>query len=181
MTEEHNAKQAERLESVAHLAGKYLTFRLAGEAYGLEILKVQEIIRVMDVTRVPRTPDFIRGVINLRGKVVPVVDLGLKFGLGKTVRQDRTCIIVVQVMRGDVKVIMGILVDEVNEVMGIAASQIEPAPEFGIAVDASFILGMGKADDKVVMLLDAERVLTATEVGAVAAVETSTSETETTT
>ena len=180
MTTEHKAKQQERLESVAHLAGKYLTFRLAGEAYGLEILKVQEIIRVMDVTRVPRTPEFIRGVINLRGKVVPVVDLGLKFGLGETARQDRTCIVVVQVIQAKATVTMGILVDEVNEVLGIAASQIEPAPEFGVAVDSAFILGMGKVDDKVIMLLDAERVLTATEVGAVAAAETSASNTGTT-
>jgi purine-binding chemotaxis protein CheW len=177
-TSEQNEKQQERLESVAHLAGKYLTFRLAGEVYGLEILKVQEIIRVMDVTRVPRTPEFIRGVINLRGKVIPVVDLGMKFGLGETHRQDRTCIVVVRIMQTDTQVTMGILVDEVNEVLDVAAAQIEPSPEFGVAVDSDFILGMGKVDDKVVMLLDAELVLTSTEVGAVAAVETSTSESE---
>ena len=178
MSTEQKEKQQERLESVAHLAGKYLTFRLAGETYGLEILKVQEIIRVMDVTRVPRTPEFIRGVINLRGKVVPVVDLGLKFGLGETRQQDRTCIIVVRIAQADTQVTMGIFVDAVDEVLGIAAGEIEPSPEFGMAVDSDFILGMGKVGDKVIMLLDAERVLTSTEVGTVAAVETASSESE---
>lgn len=178
MTEEERVEQQDLLEQMTPLAGKYLTFHLAGEVYGLEILKVQEIIRVMDITRVPRMPDFIRGVINLRGKVVPVVDLGLKFGLGETVCRERTCIIVVQLMREDVQVTMGILVDEVSEVAEVAAEQIESAPEFGAAVDSDFILGMGKIENKVVMLLDAERVLSSTEVGAVAAVETSVSESE---
>jgi purine-binding chemotaxis protein CheW len=146
------------------LAGKYLTFQLAAEEYGLEILKVQEIIGMMSVTRVPRTPDFVRGVINLRGKVIPVIDLRLKFGLEAREDTEKTCIIVVQVTAGGDRVTMGIIVDEVSEVLDIGAEQIEPSPEFGSAVDADFILGMGKVASKVIMLLDADKVLTGTEV-----------------
>ena len=101
--------------------GKYLTFRLAEEEYGLEILKVQEIIKMMDITKVPRTPDFVRGVINLRGKVIPVVDLRLKFGMEAKETTDKTCVIVVQVRRNEATVTMGIIVDEVSEVLDIAA------------------------------------------------------------
>lgn len=145
-------------------AGKYLTFALSGEIYGLEILKVQEIIGMMSVTRVPRTPEFMRGVINLRGKVIPVVDLRLKFGLASTEDTERTCIIVVQVSKGDTTVIMGIIVDEVSEVMDINEKQIEPAPEFGSQVDTNFIMGMGKVEKKVIMLLDVDKVLSGGEI-----------------
>lgn len=144
-------------------AGKYLTFELKGEIYGLEILKVQEIIGMMGVTRVPRTPEFIRGVINLRGKVIPVVDLRLKFGLEETQDTERTCIIVVQFMQGDLSLIMGIIVDEVSEVVNIEGGQIEDTPSFGANVDTNFILGIGKVGQKVVMLLDVDRVLSSGE------------------
>ncbi len=160
-------------ESVAltERAGKYLTFQLKGEVYGLEILKVQEIIGLMKVTRVPRAPEFVRGVINLRGKVIPVVDLRLKFGLEATADTEKTCIIVVQVAQpAGGKVTMGIIVDEVSEVLNIAGDQIEPAPEFGAAVDTAFILGMGKVAQKVVMLLDVDKVLSSSQVAAVGAV-----------
>lgn len=140
-------------------AGKYLTFNLALEEYGLEILKVQEIIGLMDITRVPRTPDFVRGVINLRGKVIPVIDLRLKFGISSQDDTERTCVIVVQVARADTHVTMGIIVDEVSEVLDITGSQIEPPPEFGEMVSTDFILGMGKVSQKVVMLLDIDKVL----------------------
>ena len=150
--------------SVEDRAGKYLTFELGGEVYGLEILKVQEIIGIMTVTRVPRTPDFVRGVINLRGKVIPVVDLRIKFGLEAKDDTEKTCIIVVQVKQKDSEVTMGIIVDEVSEVLDIAAAQIEAAPEFGADIQANFILGMGKVDKKVVMLLDVDRVLTGGEI-----------------
>ena len=143
--------------------GKYLTFRLAEEEYGLEILKVQEIIKMMDITRVPRTPDFVRGVINLRGKVIPVVDLRLKFGMEAKDTTDKTCVIVVQVRRNEATVTMGIIVDEVSEVLDITAEQIEPPPEFGTAVDTAFILGMGKVAKKVIMLLDINKVLAGNE------------------
>lgn len=144
--------------------GKYLTFSLGGEVYGLEILKVQEIIGMMSVTRVPRTPEFMRGVINLRGKVIPVIDLRLKFGLDQVEDTERTCIIVVQVSKGDTTVIMGIIVDEVSEVLDIIEKQIEPSPEFGAQIDTNFIMGMGKVDKKVVMLLDVDKVLSGGEI-----------------
>ena len=147
--------------------GKYLTFSLGGEVYGLAILKVQEIIGIMTVTRVPRTPEFVRGVINLRGKVIPVVDLRLKFGLDSTEDTERTCIIVVQVSNEDTSVTMGVIVDEVSEVLDINASQIEEAPEFGGQVDTEFIMGMGKVEKKVIMLLDVDEVLTGGEIEAV--------------
>ena len=154
----------EKDESLAEKAGKYLTFTLGDEVYGLEILKVQEIIGMMSVTRVPRTPDFIRGVINLRGKVIPVVDLRIKFGLDAKDDTEKTVIIVVQVIRDSQPVTMGTIVDEVSEVMDIEAGQIEPPPQLGADVDTDFILGMGKIADKVVMLLDADKVLTGTEI-----------------
>ncbi len=141
-------------------AGKYLTFKLASEEYGLEILKVREINGLMDITAIPRTPKFIRGVINLRGKVIPVVDLRAKFGLEATEDTEETCIIVVDVARDNDAVQIGILVDTVSEVLDIGAEDIEDAPSFGAGVDTDFILGMGKIGQKVVMLLDVDKVLT---------------------
>ena len=141
-------------------AGKYLTFNLAGEEYGLEILKVREIIGMMDITAVPRTPAFVKGVINLRGKVIPVIDLRLKFNLPSIEASDETCIIVVDV--GSVE--MGIMVDKVSEVLNIADTEIEDTPSFGVNVDTQFILGMGKAGGRVAILLDISRVLTGDEV-----------------
>ena len=146
-------------------AGKYLTFELKGEIYGLEILKVQEIMGLMGVTRVPQTPDFIRGVINLRGKVIPVVDLRLKFGLEAVADTERTCIIVVQFMQRNAPMTMGLIVDEVSEVINIVAGQIEDTPSFGAEIDTSFILGIGKVGQKVVMLLDADKVLSTGDMG----------------
>ncbi len=146
------------------LAGKYMSFKLADEEYGLEILKVREIIGLMDITRVPRTKDFIRGVINLRGKVEPVVDLRLKFGMAKTEATDQTVIIVVQYTYGGSEFTMGLLVDEVLEVVNIEADQIEPPPNFGSgSIEADFILGVGKHDKRVIFLLDIGKVLTADE------------------
>ncbi len=151
-------------------AGKYLTFKLGAEEFGLEILKVQEIIKLMEITRVPRTPEFVRGVINLRGKVIPVIDLRLKFQMESQATTDKTCVIVVQVAQGDSRVTTGVIVDEVSEVLDIAAEQIEPAPEFGSAVDTAFILGMGKVAKRVVMLLDVDKVMSSRELAAVAGV-----------
>jgi purine-binding chemotaxis protein CheW len=145
-------------------AGKYLTFQLDSEVYGLAILKVQEINGMMNVTHVPRTPAFVRGVINLRGKVIPVLDLRLKFGLDAREDTERTCIIVAQVACSGAWVTMGVIVDEVSEVLDIQAEQLEPAPSFGVAVDTDFILGMGKVGQKVIMLLDVDRVLSSEEV-----------------
>jgi purine-binding chemotaxis protein CheW len=164
------AEQGQANGVVAAAAGKHLTFKLGPETYGLEILKVQEIIGMMTVTRVPRTPPFVRGVINLRGKVIPVIDLRSKFGLEAHSDTEKTCIIVVQVMHAGTKVVMGTLVDEVSEVLNINADQIEPAPSFGTVVDTNFILGMGKVGQKVIMLLDIDKVLSGGELAAVAQV-----------
>ena len=151
---------------MASLAGKYLTFRLAAEEYGLEILKVQEIIKMQDITKIPRAPGFVRGVINLRGKVIPVVDLRLKFDMQTLETTVKTCIIVVQVKKATFTVTMGIIVDEVNEVLDVNGEQIEPAPEFSAVVEASFILGIGKVGKKVVILLDVNKVLASGEIDA---------------
>jgi purine-binding chemotaxis protein CheW len=142
------------------LAGKYMTFKLAEEEYGLEILKVREIIGLMDITRVPRTPPYVRGVINLRGKVIPVVDLRQKFGMPPCEPTDQTVIIVVQYVHADRAVTMGILVDQVLEVRSVQAAHIEPPPTLGeSSIDASCILGVGKVEKRVVFLLDIGRVL----------------------
>ena len=155
---------------MSQLAGKYLTFKLDVEEFGLEILKVQEIIKMMDITRVPRTPSFVRGVINLRGKVIPIVDLRLKFDMDTRESTEKTCIIVVTVKRSSGSVIMGIIVDEVSEVLDVAGESIEPPPQFGGTVDTAFILGMGKVGERVVTLMDVDKVLSGEEVAAVASV-----------
>lgn len=145
----------------ARLAGKYMTFKLDSEEYGLEILKVRELIGLMDITRVPRTHDFIRGVINLRGKIIPVIDLRRKFDMAPMQSTDQTVIIVVQYAHRGKDLTMGILVDEVLEVLSIPPDNIEPPPDFGIgSVDTDFILGIGKAERRVIFLLDIGRVLT---------------------
>jgi purine-binding chemotaxis protein CheW len=148
-------------------AGKYLTFNLGSEVYGIEILKVQEIIGMMSVTRVPKTPGFVRGVVNLRGKVIPVIALRTKFALESKDDTDRTCIIVVQVALNGASVVMGLIVDEVSEVLNVLGDQIEASPSFGTKLDTDFILGMGKVGQKVVMLLDVDKVLSVEEVAAV--------------
>ena len=152
-------------EQTRQRAGKYLTFVLADEEYGLEILKVREIIGIMDITAVPRTPDFVKGVINLRGKVIPVIDLRLKFGMEEAERTEETCIIVVDVEGIE----MSIVVDKVSEVLDIAIDEIEDAPSFGASVNTDFILGMGKANEQVKILLDIGKVLSATDVAALQA------------
>jgi len=154
--------------AVRALPGKYLTFELGQEVYGIEILKVQEIMGLMKVTRVPGTPSFIRGVVNLRGKVIPLVDLRRKFSLDDKADTERTCIIVVQVRRDAQVVTMGAIVDEVKEVSAIAAGQLEAIPEFGGAVETQFLLGMGKVGNRVIMLLDVEKILLGAELAAVA-------------
>jgi len=147
---------------------KYLTFTLGDEEYGVEILKVREIIGLLDITPVPHTPEFIKGVINLRGKVIPVIDLRLKFGLEPKEYDERTCIIVVEVSTEAGPVMMGIVVDSVSEVLNILSTDIEPPPKFGTYVDTKIILGMAKAKGKVKILLDIDKVLTKDEIGALA-------------
>jgi purine-binding chemotaxis protein CheW len=136
--------------------GKFLTFFLAGEEYGIEILKVHEIIGMMSITAVPRTPEFIRGVINLRGKIIPIIDLRLKLDMEATEQTDETCTIVVQA--GELEI--GVVVDKVSEVLDIASGDIDDAPAFGGDVRSDYILGIGKSEGRVKLLLDIDRVLT---------------------
>ncbi len=152
------------VKAMANRAGKYLTFRLANEEYGIEILKVQEIMGMMPVTHVPRTPEFVRGVINLRGKVIPVVDLRLKFAMEGKENTERTCIIVVQVGAGSGSMTMGFIVDEVCEVLDIPGQDIEEAPSFGASLDTAYILGMAKTKGSVKILVDIDKVLAAEEI-----------------
>jgi len=139
--------------------GKYLTFALAAEEYGIGILKVKEIIGMMAITTVPRTPEYVKGVINLRGKVIPVVDLRLKFGMDAAGYTERTCIIVVEISTEQQKILMGIVVDSVSEVLNIRAGEIESTPNFGSRLDTDYILGMAKTHNGVKILLDIDRVL----------------------
>jgi purine-binding chemotaxis protein CheW len=151
------------LANSSSLAGKYLTFRIADEHYGFEILKVQEIIGAVKVTRVPKMPSFVRGILNLRGKLIPVVDLRVKFGLDFKEDTEKTCIVVVQFSQDQNKITVGMIVDNVSEVLNISENQIEAAPEIGASVDTSFILSIGKVAEKVIILLDIDQVLTINE------------------
>lgn len=142
------------------LGGKYLTFALGREGYGIEILKVREIIGYMDITSVPRTPDHVKGVINLRGQVISVIDLRSKFAMPAVDRTDETCIIVVETTQASGrKLSTGLIVDKVSEVLNIADASIEPPPTFGSSVQTDFILGMGKIGNSVKILLNIDRVL----------------------
>ncbi len=141
------------------LAGKYLTVVLENEAYGIAVLKVREIIRMQKITPVPQMPSFVKGVINLRGRVIPVVDLRVKFGL-KAEFAERTCIVVVQVKLPTEQVVqMGLIVDSVEEVVTLTNDEIEPTPDFGTKIDTSYLLGMAKVKGQVKTLLDIDRVV----------------------
>jgi purine-binding chemotaxis protein CheW len=142
------------------LAGKYLTFRLAQESYGVDVLKVREIIRLQNITPVPRTHDYVKGVINLRGKIVPVIDLRKKFDLEVIECADLNCIVVVQVPGSSGSIILlGLIVDAVEEVANINAADIEPPPDFGTQLNTEFILGMAKTKAGVKTLLNIEKVI----------------------
>jgi len=147
------------VKSMTTREGKYLTFALAGEEYGISILKVKEIIGIMTITSVPQTPGYVKGVINLRGKVIPVIDLRLKFGMESAAYTERTCIIVVEISSGERKILMGIIVDSVSEVLNIKPGEIADTPTFGAKMDTSYILGMAKMAGGVKILLDIDRVL----------------------
>lgn len=143
--------------------GKYLTFHLGREEFAFQVLKVREIMGVQDITAVPQMPAYVKGVINLRGKVIPVVDLRLKFGMPEVEYTERTCIIVVQVTQGGIGIQTGIIVDEVSEVLTLSASDIEDTPDFGAGAATPYLLGMAKVKDKVKMLLDIDQILTGSE------------------
>ncbi len=146
------------------LDGKFLTFVLSDEEYGIEILKVREIIGLMDITTVPQTPDYMKGVINLRGKVIPVIDLRLKFSMQEEEHTQETCVIVVEVNSTSI----GIIVDSVSEVADINGGDIEDAPKFSQGIDTSFIIGLGKVKEKIIIMLDIDAVLSSEELEMVA-------------
>ena len=148
-------------------AGKYLTFTLDTEEYGIGILKVKEIIGMIPITPVPRTPGYVKGVINLRGKVLPVIDLRLKFSMGEIPYTERTCIIVVEIDTKDEMVLIGIVVDAVSEVLSIAGESIENPPAFGTKLSTDYILGMAKTDTGVKILLNIDQVLNQEEISLV--------------
>jgi purine-binding chemotaxis protein CheW len=150
-----------------NLGGKYLTFALGNEGYGLQILKVREIIGWLEITALPQTAAYVKGVINLRGQVIVVVDLRAKFGMEAAQRTDQTCIIVVETQQDRRIVRTGIIVDHVSEVQEIASGQIEPPPAFGGSVETDFLLGMGKVGEAVKILLDIDKVLETAEIAAV--------------
>ena len=158
---EELAKKMDQAINVMHeKEGKYLTFTLDNEDYGIGILKVKEIIGVMPITSIPRTPEFLRGVINLRGKVIPVVDLRLKFGMESIEYTERTCIIVVETEGQAGTVMIGIVVDSVSEVLNIKGDDIDETPAFGSKLDTGYILGMAKMEGGVKILLDIDKILT---------------------
>jgi purine-binding chemotaxis protein CheW len=146
------------------LAGKYLTFALDKEEYAIEILKVNQIIRLQQITAIPRTPSFVRGVINLRGMIIPIIDLRKKFEMNEHADTERSCIVVIQLEQDGKKINMGIIIDEVREVLEIPADDIEKTPEFGAGIDTQFIIGMAKTGNNVKMMLDISKVLTTSEI-----------------
>ncbi len=145
---------------------QYLTFKLDEEIFALDIGKVREVLDFTTVTKVPQTPDFMRGVINLRGSVVPVVDLRLKFGMTVTEKTVNTCIIIVEVVLGNETTILGALADSVQEVLDLEPQQIEPAPKIGTRLKTDFIKGMGKKEDHFIMILNIDKVFSAEEIAA---------------
>ncbi len=151
-------------------AGKYLTFMIGKEEFGVGVLKVREIMGVQDITALPQTPLYLKGVINLRGKITPVIDLRLKFGLPEIAYTQQTCIIVVQVKGISTPILMGIVVDEVSEVIMMGSGDIEDTPDFGADVATSYILGMARIKGKVKILLDIDQVLTTHEIHSLEAV-----------
>lgn len=158
-----------RLADTGGRAGKYLTFHLDREEFGIQVFRVREIISVIDIVAVPDTPDFVKGVINLRGKVTPVIDLRRKFAMEEAEGTQRTCIIVVQVNAENTSVLMGVLVDAVSEVANFTEADIVDTPDFGGGVTAPFLLGMAKAKGKVKLLLDIDSVLSPQELASLEA------------
>ena len=153
------------VKTIADMEGKYLTFTLAEEEYGIGILKIKEIIGMMPITTVPQTPEFVKGVINLRGKVIPVMDLRLRFGMEPIDYNERTCIIVVEIEGAAGTIQIGLVVDTVSEVLNINSEDIEKAPTFGTKLNTDYILGMAKMEGGVKILLDIDHVISEEEIG----------------
>jgi len=144
--------------------GKYLTFTLANEEYGIGILKIKEIIGMILITTIPQAPEYVKGVVNLRGKVIPVIDLRLKFGMQAIEYNERTCIIVLEIGDQNNEVMIGIVVDSVSEVLNIKGEDIEEAPHFGSTLDTEYILGMAKSENSVKILLNIDSILKTDEI-----------------
>jgi len=166
-----HAVVAPNAQDTGQTQSQYLTFVLSGETFAIGILGIKEIIEYDTLTVVPMMPECIRGVINLRGSVVPVIDLCARFGRGSAPVDKRTCIVIVEVGAHGERQDIGVIVDAVNEVLDIPATDIEPAPPFGAKIDTSFIEGMGKIGGRFVVILDINRVLSIEQSGAIAAVE----------
>ncbi len=166
MTESTTETMDQAVKVMSDKEGKYLTFTLADEEYGIGILKIREIIGMLPITSVPQTPPFVKGVINLRGKVIPVMDLRLRFGMETIDYTERTCIIVVEIEGQAGTVQIGIVVDAVSEVLNIKAEDIEDTPTFGVKLNTEYILGMAKMEGGVKILLDIDRVLSSEEIAA---------------
>ena len=156
---EADEKMGQAVKTMADKEGKYLTFTLADEDYGIGILKIKEIIGMLPITSVPQTPEYVKGVINLRGKVIPVMDLRLRFGMLSIDYTERTCIIVVEIAGQTGTVLVGIVVDAVSEVLNIKSDEIEKTPTFGTKLNTDYILGMAKMEGGVKILLDIDQVL----------------------
>ena len=152
---------------------QYLTFKLGDEIFSLDISKVREVLDYTTITKVPRTPEFMRGVINLRGSVVPVVDMRLKFGMTKTEKTVNTCIIIVEISVDGETTVLGALADAVQEVIELESGQIEPAPKIGTRLKTDFIRGMGKRDDQFIIILDIDKVFSSDELSLVETTGTS--------
>jgi purine-binding chemotaxis protein CheW len=168
-TASNQATSTERAGAAASaVAQEFLTFTLGAEEYGVDILKVQEIRGYDTVTRLPDAPEYIKGVINLRGTIVPVIDLRLKFNLGKAEYDGSTVMIVLNVD----KRVLSVVVDSVSDVTALSASQLRPAPEFGSAMDTRFITGIGAVDERMLILLDIEKLMTSADMGLVAQAQT---------
>lgn len=162
-----DAESAAAAQALAEQQRQYLTFRLDEELYGFGILNVREILEYRRPTRMPMMPDFIQGVISLRGEVVPVINLARRFGLPESEVTKRTCVVVIEVIRGELRQDLGVMVDSVSEVVEIPPESIRPAPEFGARIGPDFVRGMGKVDDHFVILLAEDRVLSMDELARV--------------
>lgn len=145
--------------SAGSVTTKYLTFRMSGEEYGIEILKTREIIRMTEITRVPGTPAFIKGVINLRGRIIPVIDLRTRLELPAKAASELTCILITEIQHARQPLTMGVMIDEIGEVVELAPDAIEPPPEFGTTVHVDYLRGIARHENRVVVILNIERIL----------------------
>ena len=156
-------KEVTKSEDINHLVGKYLTFELKTEMYGLDVMQIMQIIGIPEITPIPRTPEFVKGVINLRGKIIPVIDLRIRFALDQEDYTEETAIIIVEVNEEAGKINIGMIVDKVADVLDIGSEEIERTPSFGVNVESDFILGMAKVKSKIVTLLNISQILTSEE------------------